>query len=66
MLIGVYLDQDKSLFDSIQLAMDKLSSKASTYSIALISILEPDDMYIFKNAGTMAIGVSESLTLQSK
>jgi glucosamine--fructose-6-phosphate aminotransferase (isomerizing) len=63
MFIGVYLDQGKSLFDSIQCAVDKLSAKASTYSIALISVLEPDAMYIFKNAGTMAIGVSESLTM---
>ena len=27
----------------------------------LISILEPDNMYIFKNTGTMVIGVSEGL-----
>jgi hypothetical protein len=27
----------------------------------LISILEPDNMYIFKNTGTMVIGVSKGL-----
>ena len=31
------------------------------YSFVLISILEPDSMYVFKNTGTMVIGVSDTL-----
>jgi hypothetical protein len=31
------------------------------YSFVLISILEPENMYIFKNTGTMVIGLSDGL-----
>lgn len=31
------------------------------YSFVLISILEPESMYIFKNTGTMVIGLSDGL-----
>lgn len=31
------------------------------YSFVLISILEPENMYVFKNTGTMVIGVSDTL-----
>ena len=32
------------------------------YSFVMISILDPEAMYIVKNTGTMVIGFSESLT----
>ena len=31
------------------------------YSFVLISILEPESLFIFKNTGTMVIGVSDGL-----
>ena len=44
--------------------MERLGVVKSSYSICLISVLEPDAMYIFKNTGTLVIGVSESLTIE--
>jgi glucosamine 6-phosphate synthetase-like amidotransferase/phosphosugar isomerase protein len=32
------------------------------YSFVMISILDPEAMYIVKNTGTMVIGFSENLT----
>lgn len=60
-LIGIYLDQDYSLFQAIEKASVELEG---AYSFVLISILEPENMYIFKNTGTMVIGVSDGLQKQ--
>jgi glucosamine--fructose-6-phosphate aminotransferase (isomerizing) len=58
LLIGVELDKGSNLFESISAATEKLEG---AYSFVLISILEPDNMYVFKNTGTMVIGISEGL-----
>jgi glucosamine 6-phosphate synthetase-like amidotransferase/phosphosugar isomerase protein len=47
-----------SLADSISKCVEILEG---AYSFVLISILEPDAMYIVKNTGTMVIGVSKEL-----
>lgn len=57
-LIGVELDKGKNLFDAISDATSRLEG---AYSFVLISVLEPENMYIFKNTGTMVIGVSQGL-----
>ena len=54
-LIGLELDKGKSVFDAIS---DATAILEGAYSFVLISILEPENMYIFKNTGTMVIGVS--------
>ena len=58
LLIGCELDRGLSLPDAITKATEKLEG---AYSFVLISVLEPDNMYVFKNTGTMVIGVSDSL-----
>jgi glucosamine--fructose-6-phosphate aminotransferase (isomerizing) len=58
LLIGLYLDEGNSLSVAIDLATSRLEG---AYSFVLISILEPENMYIFKNTGTMVIGVSDGL-----
>jgi glucosamine 6-phosphate synthetase-like amidotransferase/phosphosugar isomerase protein len=45
-MIGIELDLGKSLFNAISDATEKLEG---AYSFVLISVLEPDNMYIFKN-----------------
>lgn len=57
-LIGTYLDKGETLSMAIDHATSRLEG---AYSFVLISILEPDNMYIFKNTGTMVIGVSKGL-----
>lgn len=57
-LIGTYLDKGLNLFESIEQAALVLEG---AYSFVLISILEPENLYIFKNTGTMVIGVSDGL-----
>lgn len=57
-LIGLFLDKGESLPKAIDLATQQLEG---AFSFVLISILEPESMYIFKNTGTMVIGVSEGL-----
>ena len=57
-MIGLELDKGKSLFDAIN---DATKSLEGAYSFVLISILEPENMYIFKNTGTMVIGISQGL-----
>jgi glucosamine 6-phosphate synthetase-like amidotransferase/phosphosugar isomerase protein len=54
-MIGIELDKGKKLFDAIS---DATAILEGAYSFVLISIQEPDNMYIFKNTGTMVIGVS--------
>lgn len=56
--VGVFLDQGLSVFDAIQKAVEILQG---AYSFVLISILDPEAMYIVKNTGTMVIGFPESL-----
>lgn len=56
--IGVYLDQGLPLSEAISKCVEILEG---AYSFVLISILEPDAMYIVKNTGTMVIGVSNEL-----
>ena len=57
-LIGIELDAGKTLFQAMESGTEKLEG---AYSFVLISILEPDTMYVFKNTGTMVIGVSDTL-----
>ena len=56
--IGVYIDQGMSLFEAITKCISVLEG---AYTFVLISILEPDAMYIIKNTGTVVIGVSKGL-----
>ena len=58
LLIGHELDQGHGLVEAITNATERLEG---AYSFVLISILEPDNMYVFKNTGTMVIGVSDTL-----
>jgi glucosamine--fructose-6-phosphate aminotransferase (isomerizing) len=58
LLIGLYLDKGNSLSLAINLATSRLEG---AYSFVLISILEPENMYIFKNTGTIVIGLSDGL-----
>ena len=58
--IGVYLDQGLSLSDAISKCVSILEG---AYSFVLISVLEPDCMFIVKNTGTMVIGVAKDLEL---
>ena len=58
LMIGHELDQGYSLQESINRATERLEG---AYSFVLISILEPENMYVFKNTGTMVIGVSDTL-----
>lgn len=58
LLVGLYLDKGNSLSQAIDLATQRLEG---AYSFVLISILEPENMYIFKNTGTIVIGLSEGL-----
>ena len=57
-LIGIELDAGKSLFEAIKTGTERLEG---AYSFVLISVLEPENMYLFKNTGTMVIGVSDTL-----
>lgn len=57
-MIGLEIDKGKALFEAIE---DATAILEGAYSFVLISILEPDNMYIFKNTGTMVIGLSQGL-----
>lgn len=57
----MYLDEGLPLSESIEKCVEKLEG---AYSFVLISILEPDAMYIVKNTGTMVIGVAKDLELK--
>ena len=52
------LDQGLSIFDAIKKAVEILEG---AYSFVLISILDPEAMFVVKNTGTMVIGFPESL-----
>lgn len=52
------LDQGMGLFDAIKKAVEVLEG---AYSFVLISILDPEAMFVVKNTGTMVIGFPESL-----
>ena len=58
LMIGIQLDKGLSIFEAITAATSVLDG---AYSFVLISILEPEAMYVFKNSGTMVIGISEGL-----
>ena len=60
MWIGVYLDEGCKVGEAIEKCVLKLEG---AYSFVLISILEPDCMYIVKNTGTMVIGVAKDLEM---
>jgi glucosamine 6-phosphate synthetase-like amidotransferase/phosphosugar isomerase protein len=62
-MIGLEIDKGLGLFDAINNATARLEG---AYSFVLISILEPENMYIFKNTGTMVIGLSEGLKQTEK
>ena len=57
--MGVFLDQGQTLFEAITSTVRILEG---AYSFLLISILDPEAMYIVKNTGTMVIGFPESMT----
>jgi len=52
------LDEGYNLFESIKKTVEILQG---AYSFVLISILDPEAMYIVKNTGTMVIGFPDSL-----
>ena len=54
----MHLDKGISLFEAITAATEVLEG---AYSFVLISILEPENMYVFKNTGTMVIGIADGL-----
>jgi glucosamine--fructose-6-phosphate aminotransferase (isomerizing) len=56
--IGIFLDKGFPLQESITKCLDILEG---AYTFVLISILEPDALYIIKNTGTVVIGVSKGL-----
>lgn len=56
--IGIFLDQGFELFEAIKKCVEILEG---AYSFVLISILDPESMYIVKNTGTMVIGVAQQL-----
>jgi glucosamine--fructose-6-phosphate aminotransferase (isomerizing) len=56
--VGVFLDQGLSIFDAIKKSVEILEG---AYSFVLISILDPEAMFIVKNTGTMVIGFPEAL-----
>lgn len=51
----MFLDEGLELFEAINRCVDVLEG---AYSFVLISILDPESMYIVKNTGTMVIGVA--------
>lgn len=57
-MIGIYLDQGFKLFEAIKKSVEVLEG---SYSFLLISILDPEAMYIVKHTGTMVIGFPECL-----
>lgn len=57
-MIGTFLDEGQSLLESIKEAVKILEG---AYSFILISILDPEAMYIVKNCGTMVIGFPKTL-----
>ena len=61
--IGIFLDQGFQLSEAIQRCVNILEG---AYSFVLISILEPNCMYIVKNTGTMVIGVPPELAKTSE
>ena len=50
-----------SLFDSIKKSVEILEG---AYSFLLISILDPEAMFVVKNTGTMVIGFPEILKMK--
>lgn len=56
--IGIFLDLGLPLFEAITKCIDILEG---AYTFVLISILEPDALYIIKNTGTVVIGISKDL-----
>lgn len=61
LVIGTYLDKGEKLLDAIKSTVGVLEG---AYSFILISILDPDAMYIVKHCGTMVIGFPKSLMEQ--
>jgi glucosamine--fructose-6-phosphate aminotransferase (isomerizing) len=59
-LIGFYLDADYPLKDSIRLAIDKLQG---TWALSIISVLEPNSMYVCRNGSPLVIGHDEHFCL---
>ena len=57
--IGVFLDEGLNVFEAIQKVVSILEG---AYSFVLISVLDPEAMYIVKNTGTMVIGFPDSLS----
>jgi glucosamine 6-phosphate synthetase-like amidotransferase/phosphosugar isomerase protein len=60
--IGVFLDQGMNLFDSIKKSVEVLEG---AYSFLLISVLDPEAMFVVKNTGTMVIGFPEVLKMKN-
>ena len=63
MWVGVFLDEGQDLRAAISSAVKILEG---AYSFVIISILDPEAMYIVKNTGTMVIGFPESLVQKAK
>lgn len=61
LVIGTYLDEGQALLEAIKSSVKVLEG---AYSFILISILDPEAMYIVKNCGTMVIGFPKTLMEQ--
>lgn len=58
LVIGSFLDEGQTILDAIKSAVKILEG---AYSFIMISILDPEAMYIVKNCGTMVIGFPKSM-----
>ena len=58
--IGVYLDKGYKVYDAIK---EVCRIVEGAYSFLLISILDPDAMYVVKYTGTMVVGFPEHMKL---
>ena len=56
--IGVYLDKGFKVYDAIK---EVCRIVEGAYSFLLISILDPDAMYVVKYTGTMVVGFPEQM-----
>jgi len=62
-MIGVYLDEGKSVKEAIAATVERLEG---AYSFVIFSTLDPESLYAIKNSGTMVIGICEELSTPAK
>ena len=61
LLIGSFLDEGQTILDAIKSSVRILEG---AYSFIMISILDPEAMYVVKNCGTMVIGFPKSMIME--